>query len=527
VTWEKAASLEELQRGPVLHKSPPKQIAVFLVEGMPYAVDNRCPHEGYPLIEGSVDGDCELTCNWHNWRFRLTDGACVLGGDDVRAYGAEVRDGEVWLDLSDPPPEEVQRKVLEGLRGAYEDRDYGRIAREITRLQFNGLDPDVALTSALQWSHDKLEYGMTHAYAASADWLTLSARYADDWERRLVCLAEAVDHMAHDAQRHEAYAYPSEGAWAGADAFTVAIEARERELAESMVVGALRDGVSWAELEPAFARAALEHFNDFGHSAIWVAKADQWVAFAGEGVGRWLAPPLARSLAYTTREDLLPEFKRYADALARQPAAFGTGGERPDPAPLFGSSAAKAMDWVVEHERKHSVEELYDALLEAGALHMLHYDMAYQAAYDRPVSSNVGWLDFTHALTFSNAVRTLCTKHPELWHRGLLQMACFVGRNGGYLDKDLDVSPWNVADGAAFLAETHETLLDHGLRDPIFSSHVLKTTLAVEAELPGASPSCRAALLAALNRFLHSPLKQKHTRRLTRQAIALVGRDFS
>jgi len=29
-----------------------------------------------------------------------------------------------------------------------------------------------------------------------------------------------------------------------------------------------------------------------------------------------------------------------------------------------------------------------------------------------------------------------------------------------------------------------------------------------------------------LNRFLHSPIKQKHVRRLARQAIDLVERDF-
>jgi len=33
-------------------------------------------------------------------------------------------------------------------------------------------------------------------------------------------------------------------------------------------------------------------------------------------------------------------------------------------------------------------------------------------------------------------------------------------------------------------------------------------------------------LLAALNRFLKSPLKTKHVRRTARQAIQLVSRDF-
>jgi len=42
-----------------------------------------------------------------------------------------------------------------------------------------------------------------------------------------------------------------------------------------------------------------------------------------------------------------------------------------------------------------------------------------------------------------------------------------------------------------------------------------------------ASDSCQRYLLAALNRFLHSPIKQKHVRRLARQALALVKRDFA
>ena len=80
---------------------------------------------------------------------------------------------------------------------------------------------------------------------------------------------------------------------------------------------------------------------------------------------------------------------------------------------------------------------------------------------------------------------------------------------------------------SAFFAATHDRILDHGIRDPIFSAHLIKPTEAVAEELPHASPSCRAALLASLNRFLHSPLKQQHVRRLARQAIALVQRDFA
>jgi hypothetical protein len=105
-------------------------------------------------------------------------------------------------------------------------------------------------------------------------------------------------------------------------------------------------------------------------------------------------------------------------------------------------------------------------------------------------------------------------------------MACFLGRNSRFVNPQLDVAAWSVSDVSTFLANAHEGLLDHGIGEPIFSVHLLKTTLAVEAELPYVTPACRQVLLASLNRFLHSPMKAKHMRRLARQAIALVSRDF-
>ena len=47
-----------------------------------YALDHACPHEGYGLTQGVLEGNV-LTCAWHNWKFRVDDGACVLGEEDV------------------------------------------------------------------------------------------------------------------------------------------------------------------------------------------------------------------------------------------------------------------------------------------------------------------------------------------------------------------------------------------------------------------------------------------------------------
>ncbi len=182
---------------------------------------------------------------------------------------------------------------------------------------------------------------------------------------------------------------------------------------------------------------------------------------------------------------------------------------------------------MVEHAPHHAPEAIYNQLLTNLARNLLHFNTDYGTAYHHPVRDNVGWLDFTHGLTMANAVRHQCTHFPQLWSAGLLQMACFIGRNRRYLDMTQAADAWDVADAEAFFDETHEMLLDHGMRMPIFPAHLVKTAQAVQEELPGASETCQRYLLAGLNRFLHSPIKQKHVRRLARQSIALVSRDFA
>jgi nitrite reductase/ring-hydroxylating ferredoxin subunit len=527
MTWEKTIPASELAGRPRVFKRPPRQLALFQVGERVFAVDNRCPHEGYPLAEGKVDDACVLTCNWHNWKFRLEDGECLLGGDHVRAYPAKVEDGFVWVDVAEPPAEAILRRVVDGLRKAFADRDYGRVCREISRLHFNGLDPLLAVRRAVEWSHDRLEFGYTHAYAAAADWLALARTFAGDWEKQLICLAETVDHMAFDALRDREYPYAPPGLAFTRQAFLDAVEGERIAEAEGMVRRALADGLRWTDLEEAFTAAALAHYNDFGHSLIYVCKNAQLLELAGREVEPYLLPALARHLCYTTREDLIPEFRGYGDALAHLPSPAERDGSPVDAQALFPLSTREALSWVARHIGDHRPQTLYDALLEALARNLLHFDTSYGTAFDRPVHQNVGWLDFTHGVTFANAVRVMCTKYPRYWGAGLLQMACFLGRNRPYLDLGIDERAWRVADADAFVAATHERILDHGMRDPIFSAHLIKPTAAVAEEAPHASASCRAALLASLNRYLQSPIKQQHVRRLARQAIALVQRDFA
>ena len=526
MAWIQAVSLNDLGDKPVVFNHPPRQIALFAIDDRIFAVDNRCPHEGYPLAAGNVTDDCVLTCNWHNWKFRLSDGECLLGGDNVRSYPTRPQDGHLWIDISDPPPEETRRRLLHGLKVAVEDRDFGRICREIARFHYHELDPYDAVLAALEWTHARLEFGTTHAMAATADWLALADTSPEGLEDRLICLAEAVDHLAFDSLRHSEYPYRAAGKPFEPAAFCAAIEAEQNDVAEGMVARGLADGLHWDDMEEAFAETALAHYNDFGHSLIYVAKTGQLLESLGPTAEPFVLAPLARHISFATREDLIPGFQDYGPVLENLPEPGSKPSSGVELDVPFPKTRPQALGWLRDNIGAFGYEAVYDALLEALGLNLLHYDTSYGTAHDRPVSQNIGWLDFTHGLTFSNAARTLCTRYPHLWPQALVQMACFLGRNAKFVDREIDRKEWQVEEPSSFFADARDRLLDHGLRDPIFSAHLLKTSAAVEAELPHVSDSCRDALLSGLNRFLHSPIKMKHVRRLARQAIALVARDF-
>ena len=526
MAWVKAASLADLREKPTVFRHGPLQIAIFHIDSRVFAIDNRCPHEGYPLVVGTVSPDCLLTCNWHNWKFKLEDGTCVIGGDNVRSYPTRLDDGAVWVDTTPPTPDEARRKILHGLRTAFDERDYERLCREIARFHYSGLDLRDAVRAAVHWFHNRLEFGNSHAFPGIVDWLALADTFHGDLEKKLICFSEAIDHMAFDALREREYPYAPPGEAFNRGAFLSAVENQERHRVEGMVSSALAGGRHWADLQESFAAAALRHYNNFGHSVIYVQKASELLATLGEDVEPCVVLPLSRGVCYASREDLIPEFKDYAATLKALPEPREISQARTDIEVPFPINLGDAFQWLHQSLGIYDVKTVYDALLTALARNLLHYDTEYDKAFDRPVSSNVSWLDFTHGVTFSNAVRDLCSRYPHLWRPGLLQMACFLGRNHAYVDKTIDVEQWRVREPDAFFARSHEELLDHGLNEPIFAVHLLKTMRAVEAELPFASSECREALLASLNRYLHSSVKLKHVRRLTRQAIALVSRDF-
>jgi nitrite reductase (NADH) small subunit len=76
-----------------------KDIAIFNASGTLLAIDDVCPHMGASLSGGHVEDGC-VTCPWHHWRFRLSDGSWA---DSPRvktgSYPVHIVGDEVQLEL--------------------------------------------------------------------------------------------------------------------------------------------------------------------------------------------------------------------------------------------------------------------------------------------------------------------------------------------------------------------------------------------------------------------------------------------
>jgi nitrite reductase/ring-hydroxylating ferredoxin subunit len=101
--WIPAASLADLEtKGRLTANVGEHLVVMFHTGGKIFAVDNRCPHMGFPLGRGSIK-DCIRTCHWHHARFDLnTGGTFDQWADDVRAFPTRVESGQVLIDVSAP-----------------------------------------------------------------------------------------------------------------------------------------------------------------------------------------------------------------------------------------------------------------------------------------------------------------------------------------------------------------------------------------------------------------------------------------
>jgi thiamine pyrophosphate-dependent acetolactate synthase large subunit-like protein/nitrite reductase/ring-hydroxylating ferredoxin subunit len=104
--WFKALTLDELLEGRVKTVTIGRRSLALTHSGGVYgALDNRCPHQGGPLGEGSIEQGW-LRCPWHGYDYSPCNGIPPQGFTDApSSYRTEVRTDGVYVAL----PAEVPR----------------------------------------------------------------------------------------------------------------------------------------------------------------------------------------------------------------------------------------------------------------------------------------------------------------------------------------------------------------------------------------------------------------------------------
>ena len=104
--WYRVADVDELPNGRVKTvTADTHSMALTHIDGEYTAMENRCPHQGGPLGEGSIeiggDGQCWLRCPWHGWDFDPKTGRPPGGHEDSgqKLYPLEVREGGIYVGL--------------------------------------------------------------------------------------------------------------------------------------------------------------------------------------------------------------------------------------------------------------------------------------------------------------------------------------------------------------------------------------------------------------------------------------------
>ncbi len=141
-----AGTVDELRlRGCTVITGAGHTIAVFAKDDTFAAVDNRCPHMGFPLDRGTVKNGI-LTCHWHHARFDLASGGTFDPfADDVRAFPVSIIDNTVYVDPN-PPEQDPVRRWSKRLQEGMEDNIRLVIAKSVLGLNSSPADYRTPLT---------------------------------------------------------------------------------------------------------------------------------------------------------------------------------------------------------------------------------------------------------------------------------------------------------------------------------------------------------------------------------------------
>jgi nitrite reductase/ring-hydroxylating ferredoxin subunit len=461
-----AASLAELQaKGQLLIRLNNQTVALFYSNDRVYAIDNRCPHMGFPL-HGSVCKDGIVTCPWHYARFDLASGGTFDSwADDVRSFPVQIRDGEVWVDLAPQvnPKVHQQQRLQDGLEQG--------ISLVIAKSVIALLDLNIAPTELFQAG---LTFGTRYNKAGWDTGLTMLTCLMnllpyldeDDRPRALYQGLSAVARDSAAAPPHfrvhplptASLDFPTLKAW-----FRQFIEQRDREAAERCLVTAIQSGLSRTQIAEMLFSAATDHrYLDVGHVLDFINKALEALDAIDWQEPEPVLASLVAGLASAARMEESSSWRYPVDLVTileatfeQLPAALQAGQAQrehwtqPVLLPVLLSDDAQAiMDGLLNALRSGCTEmQLAELVTYAAALRVARFHTN---------NDHGDWNSAHHPFTFANAVQQGIRRVPTIEIlRGVFDAAMSV-----YLNRFLNVPPARLPEPKQTVADP-ESLLDH------------------------------------------------------------------
>ncbi len=422
-------------------------LALFFHDGRVHAVDNRCPHMGFPLHRGTLQ-DGILTCHWHHARFDLESGGTFdQFADEARVFPVEIRDGEVWVDLS--PREDRPAYLRQRLQDGLERNISLVLAKSAIGLLGGGEDPAEPFRTGLDFGARYRRRGWGQGLTMHTCMMNLLPHLSPEDRPRALYhgLSAVARDSAGEAPRFALRPLPSGTAnlatlklW-----FRRFVEVRDAEGAERCIVSAVRTGTDHTQMADMLFSAATDHrYLDVGHVLDFTNKAFAALDVAGWSYAEPVLASLAGGYAGATRmeesnswrnpvdlvEILEDAFEQLPEALESGRGLRGSWEGLEDLAPvLLGEDAKTIADALLEALRGGASEEnVAGAVAYAAALRVAHF----------PTTNEFGdWDTALHTFTFANAVHQGLRRTPssELL-RGVFDAAMSV-----HLDRFLNVPP--------------------------------------------------------------------------------------
>ena len=100
MAFVKVANIKDMKEGvPKVVEANGKALALFIIEGKCFAIDNTCVHQGGPLGDGSLDKDI-VTCPWHGWQYNIKTGVSPVNpAAKVQTFNVKVEGEDILVDV--------------------------------------------------------------------------------------------------------------------------------------------------------------------------------------------------------------------------------------------------------------------------------------------------------------------------------------------------------------------------------------------------------------------------------------------